>query len=137
MKWIHRGQKGLTLIELLIVIAILGIIAAVIIPNIAGFLTSGNVAAANTEVENVKTASWGYFGAYNEWPETSANLTNTDYISGTLKATYEFDTDYGWITAGTPLPEEEDGWEGIVFCGADDGSDGQHGHWIAGETCPE
>jgi len=131
MKMIHRGQKGFTLIELLIVIAILGIIAAVVIPNIAGFLTSGQVAAANTEAENVKTAELGYFANYNQWPVDSTNLTATGYISGVLKAVYTFDsgpTGYGWAINATPVPST--GWTGIVFQGGAPGPTGTHGHWV-------
>ncbi len=123
---IHRGEKGFTLIELLIVIAILGIIAAVVIPNIAGFLTSGQVAAANTEVENVKTAELGYFAGFNVWPSTSDNLTTTGYISGVLKAVYTFDTAYGWAINATPT---SGGWSGIEFTGGVSGPTGTHGHW--------
>jgi type IV pilus assembly protein PilA len=126
MKFMHRGEKGFTLIELLIVIAILGIIAAVVIPNIAGFLTSGQVAAANTEVENVKTAELGYFAGFNVWPSTSDNLTQSGYISGVLKAVYTFDTDYGWAINATPTVG---GWSGIEFSGGVPGASGQHGHW--------
>ena len=97
MKMIHRGEKGLTLIELLIVVAILGIIAAVIIPNIGTFMTMGVVSAANTEAENVKTASLAYYADAGVWPtdtaSTAGNYSFTDYYAGTLKASYHFDTD--------------------------------------------
>lgn len=55
-KSLHRGEKGFTLIELLIVVAILGVIAAVVALNIGGFLGTGTEEAANTEAHQVQTA---------------------------------------------------------------------------------
>jgi prepilin-type N-terminal cleavage/methylation domain-containing protein len=51
-----KSEKGFTLIELLIVVAILGILAAVAIPNLGRFVGSSKVAAANTELGMVQTA---------------------------------------------------------------------------------
>ena len=51
-----RGEKGFTLIELLIVVAILGVLAAVVIPNVGRFIGRGEEEAADTEFSNVQTA---------------------------------------------------------------------------------
>jgi type IV pilus assembly protein PilA len=91
MKRLHRGEKGFTLIELLIVIAILGIIAAIVVPNVAGFLVSGTLNAAQTEAENVKTAAVGYLAEEGVWPTDSDSLDS--FLEGThlaLRAKYTF-----------------------------------------------
>ncbi len=56
MRMPKRGEKGFTLIELLIVVAILGVLAAVVIPNVGRFIGAGETEAAKTELSNIQTA---------------------------------------------------------------------------------
>jgi len=56
MRMPKRGEKGFTLIELLIVVAILGVLAAVVIPNVGRFIGRGETEAAQTEKTNIQTA---------------------------------------------------------------------------------
>ena len=53
---IHRSNKGFTLIELIVVIAIVGVMAAVIVPNVTGFARRGEDEMAAAELLAVQTA---------------------------------------------------------------------------------
>jgi type IV pilus assembly protein PilA len=56
MKMLKRGEKGFTLIELLIVVAILGVLAAVVIPNVGRFIGEGEEEAKDTEFSTIQSA---------------------------------------------------------------------------------
>ena len=56
MRLPKKGERGFTLIELLIVVAILGVLAAVVIPNVGRFIGRGEEEAAETELSNIQSA---------------------------------------------------------------------------------
>jgi len=56
MRLPKRGERGFTLIELLIVVAILGVLAAVVIPNVGRFIGRGEEEAKDTELANIQAA---------------------------------------------------------------------------------
>lgn len=51
-----KGERGFTLVELLIVFTLLAVLAAIMVPNIAGFIGYGHTQAAATELTIVQTA---------------------------------------------------------------------------------
>ncbi len=50
------GEKGFTLIEILVIIAILGLLAGIVIPNVVRFMNEGDDEARNTERDNFQAA---------------------------------------------------------------------------------
>ena len=66
-KHLRKSQKGFTLIELMIVVAIIGILAAITIPNFLRFQLRARSSEGKTNIAALRTAQESYqaeFGAY-------------------------------------------------------------------------
>ena len=78
MKLPRKGEKGFTLVELLIVLAILAVLAAVVIPNVTGMFGRGAKQAYDTDKETIQMAVATFYfdvhgyDATNGWNETGS-----------------------------------------------------------------
>ncbi|HEZ2915171.1 TPA: pilin [Neisseria meningitidis] len=94
-------QKGFTLIELMIVIAIVGILAAVALPAYQDYTARAQVSEAILLAEGQKSAVTEYYLNHGEWPgdNSSAGVATSSEIKG--KYVKEVTVANGVVTAAT------------------------------------
>ena len=80
-----KRQKGFTLIELLIVVAIIGIIAAIAIPNLLNAIDRGKQKRSMADLRSIATATEAYAVDYNTYPK---GMATTADAPGTISPVY-------------------------------------------------
>ena len=80
-------RKGFTLVELMIVIAIIGILAAVLYPSLMGYLERTRDTNRQQAMNQVGTALGTYFADMNAYPSPTGTTKCLDDIKGDLEGT--------------------------------------------------
>ena len=80
----RKNRKGFTLVELLVVVAIIGVLAAIAIPKFTDATASANGAKVQADLRAIDSAIMIFYASNNGYPSAFSQLV-TNYLAATPK----------------------------------------------------
>jgi type II secretion system protein G len=127
----RRRQSGFTLIELLIVIAIIGILAAIAIPNLLNAVQRGKQKRTMSDMRTLATAIEAYAVDNNVYPPAACPGGTFTGTPTQLTATTNFSRLTPTYVAQPPV---KDGWQNFLFYSLDSAASQQYAIWSGGRN---
>jgi general secretion pathway protein G len=100
-----RRIKGFTLVELLVVVLILGALAAIAVPRIIGGATNAKINACKTNVDLINSQIELYYANQGSWPSALTTVTGDANYFPDGAPTCPFGTTYTFSTTTHRVPD--------------------------------
>jgi prepilin-type N-terminal cleavage/methylation domain-containing protein len=78
----EKSQQGFTIIELVVVIAIIAILSAIVTVNVQSYISKAKLSRINTETNNIGKAVLMFYTQYGDYPKNGGAGTNAQYYPG-------------------------------------------------------
>lgn len=99
-----RSRKGFTILELLIVIAVIAILVGIALPRFKGMKDEGNIAKAKGELRTLQTAVESYYIHNQAYPADISTATlsaaRPQVVATSPDDAFNSGSLYGYVTAG-------------------------------------
>ncbi|SDL97458.1 type II secretion system protein [Halarsenatibacter silvermanii] len=131
IKNVMRGQRGFTLVELMVVLGILGVLAAFTFPNVAGMIGDAEQGRIEGELSSVRSLTESYYARHQQFPyEDEGDLSEslnprfqglTETAQGLVDEYYEGEEDEGlaseevWFNQDDEDADNDDYYIYLVF----------------------